>query len=77
MPSERYTCIELPGVSGSAIAEYGEKDAGHMITFLRRHAEYQAKVWQAVLAADDKDFQIESYTGYHVRKKRKTIQDSR
>lgn len=75
--SERLTSIKLPGVFGSGIADYGRKTAPEMIAQLRRYAENQRAVAEAILAADDDDFCVTTYLGVHVQRQRETIQIGR
>jgi hypothetical protein len=76
--SDRMTAIHLPSIGrGAGRAEYGRISAGEMIAIIRRSAEIQKAEAEAILAADDADFQIETYVGLHVRRKRVVIQQAR
>lgn len=72
--SDRYTSIKLPGMSG--IADHGRRPRAEMIELIRRHAEREKAEAEAILAATDDQFQIETYVGVHVRKGREVIQKS-
>jgi hypothetical protein len=71
------TDIHLPGLPcGTGIAEWDRVDAPEMIRRYRAYAAHQ-KAWaDAVLNADDADFQIETYVGVHVQGSRQIIQAS-
>ncbi len=45
-----------------------------MLAFIRSYATHQKAIAEAILAANDSDFLIETYVGPYVRKNRKIIQ---
>lgn len=73
--SQRLTGIKLPGVFGSGVADYGKKSISEMVDFIRAYARNQKAVAEAILAAPDSAFLIETYTGVHVRKNVETLQE--
>lgn len=75
--ADRMTSIRLPGSKHVGLADWGRKTPEEMIRMLRTHAEHQKSVAEAILAAADDDFLIETYTGVYVQRNRKTIQPGR
>jgi hypothetical protein len=73
--SARMTSIRLPGFSGSAVADWGRKTVPDMIKFIRSKAEHDRVVANAILAATDWDFFVETYEGVHIRRNKVTLQD--
>lgn len=76
---ERMTGIELRGnkAAGPGLAEWGRKTPAEMIELYRRYAAHQLAEAQAVLAASDEDFRVETYTGVHVHRNREVLQEGR
>ena len=72
--SERMTSIDLPGVFNSGWADYGRKTPAEMIAYMRRHAEDKKREAEAVLAAADADFRVETYRGIYVKRDREVLQ---
>ena len=76
--SDRMTSIHLPGTpNGAGYADWGRKTPKEMIATIRAHAAYQKEWADAVLAAPDEAFQVETYVGVHVKKNREVIQSAR
>lgn len=74
--SERMTSIHLPNLPYHAgRAEWGRVPAAEMIAIIRRSAERDKEVAEAILAAADEDFHIETYLGVNVKRNREVIQD--
>ena len=74
--AERMTLINLPGKS-VGIANYGRRDVAEMLSMIRRHAVQMKEEAEAILAARDEDFRIETYVGIHRRRNIEIIQDHR
>lgn len=75
--ADRLTSITLPGLpNGTGYAEWGRKTAPEMVAIIRTQAERMKADAEAILAAADEDFQIETYLGVHVKNKREVIQQS-
>lgn len=76
--SDRMTAVYLPSLPrGAGRAEYGRLPASEMIAIIRRSAELQKAEAEAILAADDADFQVETYVGLHAQRRREVIQLAR
>lgn len=76
--AERMTSIRLPGLrGGTGIADWGRKTPKEMIEMIRCKAEEDLKNSQAILAAEDSDFNIETYVGVHVQRSREVIQQGK
>lgn len=76
--SERMTDVYLPGLpGGSGRAEYGLKSPAEMIAILRADAEREKRNAEAILAARDEDFTVETYVGVFVKRKRQILQEGR
>ncbi|XAI96868.1 hypothetical protein [Synechococcus phage Ssp-JY40] len=76
--SDRMTAIYLPSLRrGAGRAEYGWLEPSEMIAIIRRSAEAQKAEAEAILAADDADFQVETYIGVHAQRQREIIQAAR
>ena len=76
--SERMTVITLPGAGiGAGLADYGRIPAAKMIAMMRRYAEHQKQQAEAILAACDDDFRIETHVGTHVKHRREVIQEGK
>ncbi len=75
--SERLTSIDLPGVFGSGYADWGRRSVFHMIAELRRKAQHDKMVAEAILKASDGDFHVETYLGIHVRRNLEILQDGK
>lgn len=73
--ADRFTEIHLPQ-STAGLAEHGEQTAEVMIRRLREYAAYLRAEADAVDGAADHEFQIQSYSGVHVQRKRREIQPS-
>jgi hypothetical protein len=74
MSLDRMTSINLPGIFGSGVADWGRKTAAEMIVILRMKAEHDKRIAEAILAAPDEYFQVETYLGVHVRRSREIVQ---
>lgn len=72
--SEILTRIELPGQKWSGLGEWGRVSAEEMIRVARYHSAKLRAVADAIDAAKDEDFRIESARGVHVRKNVTVIQ---
>lgn len=70
--SDRMTRISLPGSCG--IADYGRRTPTEMIKLIRQYAEREKREAEAILAASDSDFLIETYVGVHVCRNREVLQ---
>ena len=68
------TAISLPGVWGAGYAVHGKSSIADMLGLIRAHAFSQKQMAEAVLAASDNDFLVETYVGVHVRKNREVLQ---
>ena len=76
--SERMTGILLPGrPNGVGWAEWGRKTPAEMIASYRRHAEQQKAEAEAILAAADEDFYVDTYLGPYARAKTEVLQAGR
>ncbi len=75
--SEKMTSINLPGVFGSGLADWGEKSVAEMVDQVRAHARHHKEVAEAVLAAADSDFYVSTYRGVHVQRDRRVLQEGR
>jgi hypothetical protein len=76
--TRRLTRITLPGSpNGSGLMDWGELSAENMIGQLRRLAEHQKAQAEAILAADDEDFQVDLVEGSCVERFVRTIQQAR
>lgn len=75
--SERLTSIDLPGVFGSGIADWGRKTPAEMIVQLRQHAIDSKARAEAILAANDEDFHVRTYTGVHRQRDSEVLQQGR
>ena len=75
--SDRLTSINLPGVFGSGLADWGRKTPAEMIAKLRAKATEDKAVADAVLAASDGDFHVQTYVGVHVERKKEVLQEGR
>jgi hypothetical protein len=71
--TERLTSIALRNLPG--VAEWGLKTVPEMIALIREHAARQKAEAEAVLAAPDADFRVETYLGVHVRRKLAVLQE--
>lgn len=74
--SDRLTSIRLPGI-GAGLAEWGRETPSHMIELYRRYARSELEKAQAVLAAPDEAFEVETYTGVQVRRNREVLQSAK
>lgn len=72
--TDRFTSIALPGQPGevSHWAERGNKTVSDMITGVKKRARRIKAEAEAVLAADDTDFRIVSFTGV-IRQRKKIV----
>lgn len=75
--SERMTAIHLLGTTRPGIADWGMKTAPEMIEQYRSYARNLLEEAQAVLAASDEEFMVESYRGPWAMRDRKIIQQGR
>lgn len=74
--SDRMTSICLPSLRrGAGLAEYGRLPVAEMIAIIRRNAEHRKAEAEAILAAADTDFRVETYVGIHVQRKREILQE--
>lgn len=64
-------------MTGQAGAEWGRKTPAEMIERYRQYARHQLAEAQAVLAATDEDFRVETYTGVHVQRNREVLQEGK
>lgn len=79
--AEKCTVIRLkrelqdPRFSGGSYGwlDYGEKTFEHMFADIRRHAQVQVDIGQAILAAKPEDFQCQLVRGSMVQHKIKDI----
>ncbi|MCJ8053826.1 hypothetical protein GB928_018375 [Shinella curvata] len=71
--AERMTSIRLPGSKHVGLADWGRKSREEMIKMIRDHAADQRSMADAILAASDDDFLVETYTGVHVHRNREVI----
>lgn len=72
--SERLTSINLPGVFGSGVADYGRKTVPEMIDLVRSYARNQKTIADAILDAPNEAFRVQTYIGVNVRKQIETLQ---
>jgi hypothetical protein len=73
--SDRMTSVELPELGGQyGWAEWGRKPVLEMITMLREKASRDKAAAEAILAASDEDFHVETYVGVHVQRNRTVLQ---
>lgn len=72
--AERMTAIDLPGHFDSGLADWGVKSVEEMVSMLREKAARDKAVAEAILAASDDDFRVQTYRGVHVRHDRKILQ---
>lgn len=75
--SERMTSINLPGLFGGGIAEWGLKTPAEMLAMIRNYATDQKRMAEEILSAGDGDFRIETYKGPHARIDLRIIQNGR
>jgi hypothetical protein len=68
------TSISLPGVVGAEVADWGRKSVVEMLSLIRAKARLDKAVAEAILAAPDRAFCVETYLGVHVRRSRVTLQ---
>ena len=71
--ADRMTSIRLPGSKHVGLADHGRKTREEMIDLIRSHAEHQKAVADAILAAADDDFLVETYTGVYVQRNREVV----
>lgn len=71
------TSVRLPGVRGSGIADWGRRTPDEMIAQLRAYARNQKAVAEAILAAADCQFEVETHIGVMVRRKVEILQEAR
>lgn len=69
------TAIYLPGANGAGYADYGRQSVPDMILLIRNHAIVMRQQADAILAAKDADFRVESYLGVHVQRDRVILQE--
>ena len=73
--SQRMTAIGLPSLRrGAGLAEYGLVPPSEMVATIRRYAEQQKLEAEAILAASDADFLVETYVGVHTKRQRQILQ---
>jgi hypothetical protein len=75
--ADRLTGIDLPGVWGSGLADWGRKDPAEMIKMLRAKAADDKATAEKILAASDADFHIQTYVGVHRRRQVEVLQQGR
>jgi hypothetical protein len=69
------TSIRLPSTFGSGVADHGRKTVPEMINLIRSKAEHDRAIANAILAAPDCEFLVETYEGVHVRRNKVALQD--
>lgn len=75
--SEHMTSIHLPGVRDSGYADWGSRSVTEMIALLRQKARDERAVAEAILAASDDDFHVETYYGVYVHRNAEILQNGR
>lgn len=75
--SRRLTEINLPGVWGAGIGDWGLKSVPEMIAELRRYAAEEKARAEAILAAADSDFRVVTFLGAHKRAALDVLQEGR
>jgi hypothetical protein len=76
--TDRMTAVHLPGLPlGSGFANYGRRLPAEMIEDLRRIAREHKAHAEAILAAADADFYVETYVGVHKQRDREVLQVGR
>lgn len=76
--SEKMTAIRLPSLPrGTGWAEWGYKEPSEMIAIIRELATIQLQQAQAILAADDADFMVETYKGPYAMRNRVVLQEGK
>jgi hypothetical protein len=76
--SDRMTSVHLPGLNaGSGLADWGRKTPAEMISLIREHAAHQKQQAEAILAASDDEFRVETYVGVYVRRSKIVLQEGR
>jgi hypothetical protein len=76
--SERMTSITLPGrPTGAGLADWGRRAVPEMIAQIRAKAAHDKAEAEAILAASDEDFRVDTYTGVHVQRNREVLQPGR
>ena len=75
--SERLTAIMLPGIAGSGLVEWGRKTVPDMIAIYRALAKRQKEKAEAILAAADSDFYVDTYLGPYAMRNREILQYGR
>lgn len=71
------TEINLPGIDGSGIANWGERSPAEMVAYIRSHFQREKGIAEMVLAAADEDFRIGVVKGVHARRRVRLLQDGR
>lgn len=78
MSGKRMTSIGLPGLeNGDGLADWDLKTPEEMIAMLRNYAARNKATAEAILAAADEDFRVETYTGVYVQRNRTILQKGR
>jgi len=76
--SGRLTGIDLPGLGiGTGLADWGRKTPAEMIQKYREYARRNKEVAEAILAAADDDFRIDTYVGPLAMKDYVVLQEGR
>ena len=71
------TSIHLPEQAVQGYADYGKKTSAEMIAAYRAIAREKKFEAEAILAAVDEDFRIDTYRGIHAQRDRKIIQEGK
>jgi hypothetical protein len=74
--SDRMTSIKLPCRFGCSVADWGMKSIPEMLELIRSYAKQNKAEAEAILAATDDQFRVETYVGVHVMRNREIIQES-
>lgn len=78
MASEKMTSITLGRDSAfNGVAEWGECSIKHMVEVARKHSKWLRAQADAIDAAADSDFHVETYRGVHVQRNLKVLQEGR
>lgn len=74
---ERHTSIFIPGSKWNGLADWGRVTPEEMIKQARAYGRHLREQADAIEAAVDADFQVETYLGQHVRRNREVLQAGR
>lgn len=76
--SEQMTGITLRGLSSNAgIADYGLKTVPYMVAQIRARARLMRADADAIMAAADEDFHVDTYVGPLVMRDRRVLQEGK